>query len=99
MLENFLDYIFKNYGKTKYNTINFIRNDDFLECIFIRLDNDFYLSQITFWDNFMYSSQIYDLQSDKYLLDENIYLNNTNEMEIKLDNFIKILSNLDSQDI
>lgn len=90
MLKNLLHHIYKNHNGYD-DKIQVIKNNDNIECLFLRLDNDFYLSQITFWDNFMYCCEIYDLKKDELLLDENLCLKNNNEQCLKFNDFIKTL--------
>lgn len=96
MLKNLLHHIYKNHNDYD-DKIQVIKNNDNIECLFLRIDNDLYLSQITFWDNLMYCCEIYDLQKDKYLLNDNYQLNNANEQQIKFDNFIEIISELEKK--
>lgn len=96
MLKHLLNHIHKNHNDY-YDKIQILKNNENIECLFLRIDNDLYLSQITFWDNFMYGCEIYDLKKDKYLLNDNYQLNNANEQQIKFDNFIEIISELEKK--
>lgn len=96
MLKNLLNHIYKNHnGYDK--KIQVIKKDNNIECLFLRLDNDFYLSQITFWDNFMYCCEIYNLQKDEHLLNDNYQLNGIGEQQIKFDKFVEVISDLEKQ--
>lgn len=95
MLNKFLFHFFNNYKNTKYDSLEIIKENEAIQSLFLRLDNDIYLSQITFWDNLRYNGQIYYLKEDKYILNDDIQLQNIDEVSAKFDNFIEILKKLD----
>lgn len=95
MLDKFLLHFLDNYKDTKYDSLEIIKENEVIQSLFLRLDNDIYLSQITFWDNLRYNGQIYYLKEDKYILNDDIQLQNIDEVSAKFDNFIEILKKLD----
>lgn len=96
MLKHLLNHIHKNHNDY-YDKIQILKNNDNIECLFLRLDNDFYLSQITFWDNLMYCCEIYDLQKDELLLNENLCLKNNDEQCLKFNDFIETLLKIEKK--
>lgn len=95
MLDKFLSYFFDNYKNSKYDNLEIVKENEVIQSLFLRLDNDVYLSQITFWDNLMYSGQIYYLKADKYILNEDIQLQSIDEIFVKFNIFVKILKKFD----
>ncbi|RRD90556.1 immunity protein TriTu family protein [Conchiformibius steedae] len=95
MLDKFLSYFFDNYKNSKYDNLEIVKENEVIQSLFLRLDNDVYLSQITFWDNLMYSCQIYYLKADKYILNEDIQLQSIDEIFVKFNIFVKILKKFD----
>ncbi|MDO5051002.1 MAG: hypothetical protein Q4D68_04610 [Moraxella equi] len=90
MLKTLLRHIDNNhYGYS--DKIQMLKNNYNIECLFLSIDNDLYLSQITFWDNFMYGCEIYDLKKDELLLNENLCLKNNDEQCLKFNDFIETL--------